>query len=179
MNGKIYNIPLFHLLHLTHSPSLSVIFCNIYIALHIYVLCGNKHLFILYCIVIWSNCWTGTVILFHHLQGRCALSWKKRKTIVFSCQLPCQLYIYLHLGSGHWTHLEGPEVTNHMTPSPESGPLTDHMADTKSKPMTDPRTNPMTDPMTNLIINHLINTIPCSQVWYFPTFIYLWILWQN
>ena len=91
---------------------------------------------------------------------RAVLEEKKNNCLLLSATLPA-LYIPTpwKWTLDTWTHLEGPEVTDHMTPSPESGPLTDHMADTKSKPMTDPRTNPMTDPMTNLIINHLINTM--------------------
>ena len=87
--------------------------------------------------------------MFHHLQGemRAVLEEKKNNCLLLSATLPA-LYIPTpwKWTLDTWTHLEGPEVT-------------DHMADTKSKPMTDPRTNPMTDPMTNLIINHLINTM--------------------
>ena len=85
---------------------------------------------------------------------RAVLEEKKNNCLLLSATLPA-LYIPTpwKWTPDTWTHLEGPEVTDHMTPSP------DHMADNKSKPMTDQRTNPMTDPMTNLIINHLINTM--------------------
>ena len=70
---------------------------------------------------------------------RAVLEEKKNNCLLLSATLPA-LYIPTpwKWTLDTWTHLEGPEVTDHMTPSP------DHMADNKSKPMTDPRTNPMT-----------------------------------